>query len=839
MTPVANRAPSTGRRVPPLTGTLPPHCKRDLDTLRGFIRTSVAKAALPEAVAVADIRHVLVTGATGFLGRFLLRDLLNRDPQLTVHCIVRGDTVEQGLARLQANMAHAETWDEAFAPRIRVYPGDISEPRFGLSDSRFRELCQEVDAVYHLAAALSLSSSYLAIRRVNSFSIRNVLELCLHTRRKHLFYASTMGIFPEYFCVFAHEYRDSRIDDQMQPNLVHMKRTFPLGLLGYPWTKLVAEQAVLFANAVGLPVAIFRLAQTSLASTGYTQPSNITQRLFSAVVDAGMIPRGFTLQSNNDPVDTLSSICTGISLNPKRRFTVYNCCNPTPSYRTIRIEELGLDYPEVSYKAFRRACHARGDASPLAGYWALVDHFARYWLRGRDSATSLPISDRAIREDFPGTIKWPGPLTRYVRYNRWIREHRDEWPHPEPRRQLKVRHLLRQARRYADDRGLSFDATYPEWMLDAMKQLVSALESPEAGLLDTRIGHVAFDMCRMLRNNAELAAERLQFPEIDRLKVTRPVFIVGINRTGTTYLHRLMARDDRFWALRAYEYVEPVLTGGDYAGLAGTPDDPRRALAADVFEASGIIDSFAGIHHIDVDGPEEDMPILRLSFKAWMFATRYYVPEYERWLEESGSREAYHHHRRVMQHYTYQRRQSHSGAEGQWLFKMPTHLMELEALIDAYPDALFIQTHREPVQFMGSWCSLVERIRADVGEPRPPDVLGAEQLRSMSRLLDRAVAFRDSNPGLEDRWIDVSYYDMVQDPMSVVALIYERRGWELRPDAVEAMETWLDEQRERRRTEKRHKYDIADYGLTREKIDAAFARYREFLSESGRRASLV
>ena len=838
MNQVTARRPPAGPQVPPLTGNLPPHCERDLATLRGFVRDTVTRAPPGDAVSPTDFRHVFVTGATGFLGRFLLRDLLTRDPRLTVHCIVRSDTPEQGFERVRANMKHAETWDDDFATRIEVHPGDIAEPRFGLSDSRFRSLCEEIDAVYHLAATLSLSASYLGIRRVNSFSVRNVLDLCLHTRYKHLFHASTMGIFPEYFCAFAHEYGDSRIDDQAQPDLAGMKRTFPLGLLGYPWSKLVAEQAILFANAIGLPVAIFRLAQTSMASTGYTQPTNITQRLFSAVVDAGMIPRGFTLQSNNDPVDTLSSICTRISLNPERRFTVYNCCNPTPSYRNVRIEELGLDYPEVSYKAFKRACEARGDASPLARYWALLDHFARYWLRGGDSATSLPISDRAIREDFPGTIEWPGPLTRYVRCNRWIREHRDEWPHPVPRRRLKLEHVLKQARRYADDRGLSFESTYPDWMLEGLTRLVEALKSPETAVLETRIGHVTFDMCRMLRNNAELAAERQRYPEIGRQNVVQPVFIVGINRTGTTYLHRLMARDSRFWKLRAFEYVEPVIPSGDYAGVAGTTADPRRALAADVFEASGIIDSFAGIHQIDVDEPEEDIPILRLSFKARVFGTRYRVPQYDSWLEESGSREAYGLHRRVMQHYTYQRRQCHPGAEGQWLFKMPTHLMELEALIEAYPDALFIQTHREPVQFMGSWCSLVERIRSNICKPRPPEVLGAEQLTAMSRLLERAVEFRESHPELEDRWIDVRYYDLVQDPMAVVARIYERRGWKLRPEAVDAMEAWLDNQRERRRTEKRHKYNIVDYGLTRDMIDSAFARYHEFLSQSDRRASL-
>ncbi len=828
-----------GDQVAPLTGTLPPHCRADLTALRGFVRSAVTEGTAADAVSPVDFQHVLVTGATGWVGRFLLRDLLTHNPVLTVHCLVRADSPERGLERVRAAMEHADIWDDTFAPRIRVHAGDITQPRLGQSSPDFNRLCQRIDAVYHLAARLSLTAGYTAIRRDNVFSIGNVLELCLNVRRKHLFYFSTMGIFPEYFCTFAHEYRDHRIGDQVQPDLGDMKRTFPLGLVGYPWAKLLAEQAILFAHAAGLPVAVFRLAQTSMASTGYTEAANVTQRLFSAVVDAEVIPRGFTLQSTEDPVDILTRICTEISFNPQRRFTVYNCCNPTPSYRNIRVEELGLDYPEVSYQTFKQACHKRGAASPLAGYWPLFDHFNRYWLRGSDSVTTLPISDRTIREDSPNVIEWPGPLTRYVRRTRWIREHQDQWPHPVPRSRLRLEHLLRQARRYADSRGLSFDSIYPEWLLEGMSRLVEALKSPASPLLETRIGHVAFDFCRILRNHAELAAERQRFPEIARQEIEQPVFIVGINRTGTTYLHRLMARDDRFWALRAYEYVEPVIPGGDYAGTAGTPDDPRRPLAVDVFEASGIIDSFAGIHHIEIDEPEEDIPILRMSFRAWMFATRYHIPTYESELEASGSQESYALHRRIMQHYTYQRSKCDPGARGQWLFKMPIHLRELEALIKAYPDALFVQTHREPGQFMGSWSSLVERIRSDTSEPQPRDVLGQEQLRAMSRLLDRAVDFRESHPELEDRWIDVSYYTLVQEPMAVVARIYDRFGWELKQDAVTRMEDWLDVQGERRRNEKRHKYDIADYGLTRTMIDAAFARYREFLSEGDRRASLL
>ncbi|MYH51090.1 MAG: sulfotransferase, partial [Gammaproteobacteria bacterium] len=351
-------------------------------------------------------------------------------------------------------------------------------------------------------------------------------------------------------------------------------------------------------------------------------------------------------------------------------------------------------------------------------------------------------------------INWPGPLTRYVRYNRWVREREEEWPQAIPQLGVSLDNVLKQARRYARDNGVSFDTTYPGWMLEGLARLVAGFNAPEAGLLAKRIGHCVFDLCRILRNNAELAGERMRLPEIGRQRIERPVFIVGINRTGTTFLHRLLARDRRFWALRAYEYVEPVIPDGDYATVVGTPRDPRRIKAADVFAAASIVDSLAGLHHVALDEPEEDIPILRLSLKTW-----------------------------------------------------------------------------------GSWCSLVERFRSEISEPRPREELSTEQLRAMSRMLDRAVDFRDSHPELEDRWVDVSYYDLVQDPMAVVAHIYDRRGWSLEHETAAAMEAWLDELLERRRTEKRHRYDIADYGLTREMIDAAFVRYREFVSERGIRES--
>ena len=835
-----NRPDAGSHAVPPLTGALPRHCQSDLNTLRRLVR-SAASGPTPEApVPPPDIREVLVTGATGFMGRFLMRDLLTRYPALTVHCIVRARSAENGLERLRKSMEQADLWDDEFATRTHVHAGDVADTRFGLSETGFERLCHRIDAVYHFAAALSLASSYLAIRAVNTFAFRNVLELCFHTRHKHLFHASTMGIFPQYFCGFAREYSDSRIDHQMQPDLGDMKRLFPLGLLGYPWSKLVAEQAVLFAGLAGLPVAVFRLPQTGMASTGFTQPDDISARIFSAVSDIRMVPKGFVFQSAHEAVDALTRICLDISLNPERQFTIYQCSDTNPAQRDFRLDEFGWHYPEVSYETFKRSCRARGKASPLSGHWALLDHFAPYWFRGGTIRTEIPVSDRAMRVDCPRPIEWPGPLTKHVRHYHWIRSKPDIWRHPQPPNgRLEYDRLVAQAREYAADAGVSFESTYPDWMLRGLEQQVRAIKAPDAGIDRDKIGFVVYDISRLLRNNAYLAKERQRFPEINDQKIARPVFIVGMNRTGTTYLHRLMARDRRFRALRTYELVEPVLHTGDYASIRHFSQDPRRTIARDTIGASGMARALEGIHHIDIDAPEEDFPILRHAFASWVSTVRYRLPEFEKWLLETGCREAYAHHHRTMQQYTYQRSRRHPDVHRQWLFKMPFHLMELDALIEVYPDAVFVQTHREPVQFMGSWNSLVDRVRSVSSAPLPPEQLGREQLAFMARMLERGIGFRASHPELEHRWFDVSYFDLVENPIAVVAHVYDRFGWPLEEDTVAGMQWWLDEQLARRRQEKRHKYDIADYGLTREMIDSAFARYREFLSEGGRRASIL
>ena len=285
--------------------------------------------------------------------------------------------------------------------------------------------------------------------------------------------------------------------------------------------------------------------------------------------------------------------------------------------------------------------------------------------------------------------------------------------------------------------------------------------------------------------------------------------------------------------MRRYELTEPVLPTGEYATVAGTADDPRRAYAKELLGATNVVDTLAGLHRTDIDEPEEDLWILWLTFSTWIFATAYHVPglwplarrnRVTQCLRASPARHAALHLAAAA---------TESEGERHWLLKMPFHLIELEVLLETYPDAVFIQTHREPVEVMGSWNSIVERIRGFSTEPRPQHEAGAEQLAFMSGMLNGAMQFRASKPALEEGWVDVRYTGLVDDPMAVVNDIYARLGWPLEAAAARAMQEWLTLQEEQRRQEPRHEYQLEDYDLTPEGVNEAFAPYREFVAALG------
>lgn len=818
--------------VPPLVGTLPPDCKRDLEAMQRFVHACLKQEAPDPPVPVSACREVFLTGATGFIGRFLLRDLLVQDETRRVHCLVRAHGRAQGFARVRAAMQQACIWEEDFTHRIRVVVGDMAEDRFGLSEADFAGLCQQIEAVYHVAADVALAAPYARVREAALGGLRQVLALCLTHRFKHLFFTSSLGVFPQYFCDFRNEFAQSRITVQMQPDLNTMKQMYPLGLSGYPWSKLVAEQALLYAQRAGMPLAIFRLPLSGSSTTGFPNAAGFLPHLFGAMVAVEARLRGGRFMWDTEPADVHSRIIAAIAVNPHRRYTIYHCVNPRPLYHGIGSTEFGFNMREVSLATFKRLCRAREPEALDEGYWPLIDYFAPYWLNGTEPGEVQLVDTRAMREDCPVPIQWPGVMTLLRRMHGWIADHRDAWPHPVPEGLLDFDRLVAQSAAYAEAEGIAHEEALPAWMQEGLWQLVQALQAPEARLQGSTRDGIILELNLKLRANAYLAGDRARYPEMASTEVVRPVFIVGINRTGTTLLHRLMAQDRRFRALRSFEMAAFAPVRDAFDNTWGTPEDPRYDLFDDMMEASGVTRALVGLHRIDPNDPEEDLMLMGTSFHSWPIPVRYHVPAYAQWLQHANMCPPYEHHRRMLQHFAYVDRLPQASA-GQWLLKMPFHLMELEALIHTYPDALFIQTHRAPHQFMGSWISLAESIRPPLLDPRPRHELGAEQLALMVRLMDRAIDFRLAHPELEHRWLDLSYYDLVQDSLAMVKIVYDHFHWHLAPEVEVTMDNWLFEQSRLRQSEPSHQYDLADYGLSPGAINEAFGRYRKFTVDRG------
>jgi hypothetical protein len=222
--------------------------------------------------------------------------------------------------------------------------------------------------------------------------------------------------------------------------------------------------------------------------------------------------------------------------------------------------------------------------------------------------------------------------------------------------------------------------------------------------------------------------------------------------------------------------------------------------------------------------------LLESSFAAWSLASLYNIPDYKIWLAKNGSSHAYKAHKEIMQHYTWQRKLAGSDQK-QWLLKMPYHLKELSTLLETYPDAIIIQTHRNPCEFMGSWNHLIEQSQSLMATPQDKHYIGADQLEFMSAMLNQAMEFRSAHPSLENRWIDISYYDLVKNPMAMVDHIYASLGRTLLDEARTNMQLWLQKQAESRKNEIRHSYTLEEYGLTNDQVMSTFKPYLDFVKK--------
>jgi thioester reductase-like protein len=288
--------------------------------------------------------RVLLTGATGFLGSFLLAELL-RHTRAEIHCLVRAPNVEEGERRIRGSLETYALWDEKRSPRIFPVAGDLSEPLLGLGDERFEELADEIDVVYHNGASVNWVYPYDALKPTNVLGTQEVLRLASRHGTKPVHFVSTLGVFP---LVGRSDAGVVREDDDLD----HAGSLYN----GYTQTKWVAEKLVEIARARGLPVSVYRPSLIAGDSrTGAWNKDDFTCKMIKSWVGLGNVPDVNT-ELNMVPVDYVSRAIIRLSLQEGslgKRFHLANS-HPVKIDNLISwIEAFGYPLKRIPYDRWR------------------------------------------------------------------------------------------------------------------------------------------------------------------------------------------------------------------------------------------------------------------------------------------------------------------------------------------------------------------------------------------------------------------------------------------------------------------------------------------------------
>ncbi|BAZ30178.1 amino acid adenylation domain-containing protein [Cylindrospermum sp. NIES-4074] len=264
------------------------------------------------------VTAIFLTGATGFLGAFLLHQLLQKT-QADIYCLVRAANTEDGKKRIQSALENYFLWNESINSRIIPVVGDLSQPLLGLADEQWRSLANQIDVIYHNGALVNFTYPYSALKAPNVLGTQEVLRLACEIKVKPVHFISTIGV------VFSANNSHQQIvkeDDSINAE--------DLSSSGYTQSKWVAEKLVTIAQKRGLPISIYRPGRVSGHSqTGVCNPNDHTFRMIKGCIQLGMAPARNTMV-NIIPVDYAVQTIVYLSQQQESLGKAFHLVNPKP-----------------------------------------------------------------------------------------------------------------------------------------------------------------------------------------------------------------------------------------------------------------------------------------------------------------------------------------------------------------------------------------------------------------------------------------------------------------------------------------------------------------------------
>ena len=374
----------------------------------------------------------------------------------------------------------------------------------------------------------------------------------------------------------------------------------------------------------------------------------------------------------------------------------------------------------------------------------------------------------------------------------------------------------------------------PDRLLDAARQATGlsdfgdlAFMVPLQIFLETSSREIPFseeslvvfigDVQRVLINRLRMQQDIVDHPEILDEDVSDPIFIVGLVRTGTTKLHRLLASDTGFQSIPLWQILFPSRFPGTEFGK---PDPrPEFVMQAGGFVQGPVAQAMLAAHSMGIDVPDEDIILFENTFEHLYLYLRNPIHSYWEWIKSRPARPGYEMYKLLLKYLQWQ----NGGKRGRpWVLKCTSHAAELDILFDLFPQATVVQCHRDPLVCLPSYSKLQELMWTLRGEPIPAKTVGNAMLDAWGHVIRRSVVQRER---LESgrQIVDVRYADIKDDSISVARRIYAAAGRVLTPQAEENMKQW--EQNNQQHQFGRHVYSAEDFEFTRDLINKEFATY--------------
>ncbi|MTJ28884.1 thioester reductase domain-containing protein [Aphanizomenon sp. UHCC 0183] len=270
------------------------------------------------AVSVTNPKNIFLTGGTGYLGAFIIKELLEVS-DATLYCLVRASNLEEGKSKLANNLQQYGIWQDHYSGRIIPIIGDLAQPHLGINAEQFQNLAANIDTIYHSAALLNYVYPYSALKTANVLGTQEVLRLACQTKVKPLHYVSSVAVFES----SAYAGKLVKEDDDFHD----WEGIF----LGYSQTKWVAEKLVKIAGSRGLPITIHRPPLISGDSqTGICNTHDFINLMIKGCLQMGSFP-DVDYMLDMSPVDYVSKSVVYLSRQETSVGKAFHLQHPQPA----------------------------------------------------------------------------------------------------------------------------------------------------------------------------------------------------------------------------------------------------------------------------------------------------------------------------------------------------------------------------------------------------------------------------------------------------------------------------------------------------------------------------